>query len=93
MHFVSINTFSSLLRATDTCDVFSFDKDGCQSLKLSASLGFLFQAMLQEHLNCCCYLREGSKLFTKRDNFIVAGIKRPIMKDMKGIHSTPSKET
>ena len=39
--FVAINTFRRLLRATDTCDVFSFDKDGCQSLKLSAC-GFFF---------------------------------------------------
>ena len=44
--FVAINTFRSLCRATDTCDVFSFDKDGCQSSKLSASLEFFFRAML-----------------------------------------------
>ena len=25
---VPVNTFSSLFRATDTCDVFTFDKDG-----------------------------------------------------------------
>ena len=30
----------------DTCDVFSFDKDGCQSSQMSASVGFFFQAML-----------------------------------------------
>ena len=42
--FVAINTFRRLLRATDTCDVFSFDKDGCQSLKLSAC-GFFSRAM------------------------------------------------
>ena len=35
---VAIDTFRNLFRATDTCDAFSFDKDGCQSLKLSASL-------------------------------------------------------
>ena len=40
------NTFRSLFRATDTCYVYSFDKDGCHSLKLSASLEFFFQAML-----------------------------------------------
>ena len=28
-----------------TCDVFSFDKDGCQSSQMSASVGFFFQAM------------------------------------------------
>ena len=49
--FVAIDTFRNLFRATDTCDVFSFDKDGCQSLKLSASLWFFFQTMLEEHLN------------------------------------------
>ena len=32
-------------------DVFSVDKDGCHSSKLSASLGFFFRAMLREHLN------------------------------------------
>ena len=37
--FVAINTFRNLFRATVTCEVFSFDKDGCQSSKLSASLG------------------------------------------------------
>ena len=42
--FVAINTFRRLLRATDTCDVFSFDKDGCQLLKLSAS-GYFSRAM------------------------------------------------
>ena len=42
--FVAINTFRRLLRATDTCDVFSFDKDGSQSLKLSAS-GYFSRAM------------------------------------------------
>ena len=30
----------------DTCDVFSFDKDGCQSSQMSASVGFFFEAML-----------------------------------------------
>ena len=40
------NTFRSLFRATDTCDVFSVDKDGCHSSKLSALLEFFFQAML-----------------------------------------------
>ena len=49
--FVAINSFRSLFRATDACDVFSFDKDGCHSSKLSASLGFFFRAMLKEHLN------------------------------------------
>ena len=43
--FVAINTFRRLLRATDTCDVFSFDKDGCQSLKLSACGFFFSRAM------------------------------------------------
>ena len=42
--FVAINTFKRLFRATDTCDVFSFDNDGCQSLKLSAS-GYFSRAM------------------------------------------------
>ena len=42
--FVAINTFRRLLRPTDTCDVFSFDKDGCQLLKLSAS-GYFSRAM------------------------------------------------
>ena len=42
--FVAFNTFRRLLRATDTCDVFSFDKDGCQLLKLSAS-GYFSRAM------------------------------------------------
>lgn len=37
--FVAINTFRILFRAVSACDVFSFDKDGCHSLKLSASLG------------------------------------------------------
>ena len=40
------NTFRSLFRATDTCDVCSVDKDGCHSLKLSASLEFFIWAML-----------------------------------------------
>ena len=54
---VWIRTFRSLFRATDTCDVFSFDKDGCHSSKLSASLEFVFWAMLREHLNTfsCTY--------------------------------------
>ena len=43
------NTFRSLFRATNTCDVFSFDKDGCHSSKLSASLEFFFWAMRWEH--------------------------------------------
>ena len=30
----------------DTYDVFSFDKDGCQSSQMSASVGFFFEAML-----------------------------------------------
>ena len=39
-----LSQFRRLLRATDTCDVFSFDKDGSQSLKLSAS-GYFSRAM------------------------------------------------
>ena len=35
----------SQLTASDACDVFCFDKDGCHSSKLSASLGFFFGAM------------------------------------------------
>ena len=42
--FDAVNTFRRLFRATDTCDVFSFDNDGCQSLKLSAS-GYFSLAM------------------------------------------------
>ena len=54
---VWIRTFRSLFRATDTCDIFSFYKDACHSLKLSASLEFFFRAMLSEHLNTfsCTY--------------------------------------
>ena len=39
--------------------IFFSDKDGCQSSKLSASLGFFSQAMLQEHLNRLFLLVQG----------------------------------
>ena len=46
------NTFRSLFRATDTSDVFSFDKDGCHSSKLSASLEFFFRGYSLRTFEC-----------------------------------------